>query len=161
MSVRVRDMLATILRRAKLTASERVAFENIWDSWHRTNGRLSSKQQAWVEKVYFQQKLDRPATVPPPAGAAKPPVKVPPAPASPGSSGTFVGVRPSKSQPKVAYINHPSATKTLLITNMSNLHELCPDIQPGSRQYNRIKAFFEEGGAVLKIKPVELENTGS
>lgn len=53
-----KEMLASVLKRANLNASQREALEDIWDKLHRY-GRLTPRQNAWVEKVYFDQKLDK------------------------------------------------------------------------------------------------------
>jgi hypothetical protein len=52
-----KDMLAVVLRRAELNQRERESFTDMWDRIHRFN-RCSDKQKAWIEKVYFGQKLD-------------------------------------------------------------------------------------------------------
>jgi hypothetical protein len=53
-----KEMLAAVLQRGVLTERERESFTDMWDRIHRFN-RCSDKQRAWVEKVYFAQKLDR------------------------------------------------------------------------------------------------------
>lgn len=53
-----KEMLAAVLRRGVLTERERESFTDMWDRIHRFN-RCSDKQKAWIEKVYFAQKLDR------------------------------------------------------------------------------------------------------
>jgi hypothetical protein len=54
-----KDMLAEVLRRGVLTARERESFTDMWDRIHRFK-RCSDKQKAWIEKVYFAQKLGEP-----------------------------------------------------------------------------------------------------
>lgn len=64
-SIPSKDMLAKILKTATLSAKEREIFEGMWDSVHRY-GKLTRKQNAWIEDVYYKQKLDqanRPAPV--------------------------------------------------------------------------------------------------
>ena len=53
------EMLSEVLRRAQLTPRERESFEDMLDRMHRY-GRCTDKQRAWIEKVYFGQKLDQP-----------------------------------------------------------------------------------------------------
>lgn len=148
MSARVKNMLSSLIQHGQqghLKRSELEAFEDIWDKYHRY-GRLTAPQQAWVEKVYFEQKLDRPASQRPPPTLQRPgPKKTP--------SGTFLGVQAQGKIPRIGYINHAGVTDTLMITNMAMLRELCPDIKPGSVQHQKISAFFRSGGEVLKIKP--------
>lgn len=151
MSSRVRDMLEAILQRARITPSEREAFEDIWDKYHRY-GRLTSKQQAWAERVYFGQKLDRAInntpTPPPPSNGFR---KSKTAESAVRHRYTSKAAR----QSRVAYINHPGTTTTLMVTNLDMLKTICPDIKSGSKQYRKIESFFRGGGEVLKIKPVE------
>lgn len=52
------EMLAEVLRRATLTAREKESFEDMYDRIQRF-GRCSAKQKAWIEKVFFGQKLDQ------------------------------------------------------------------------------------------------------
>jgi hypothetical protein len=54
----MKEKLRRLLTRGNLTAKERAAFEDMWDAVHRY-GKLSSKQKAWIERVYFGQGLDR------------------------------------------------------------------------------------------------------
>lgn len=58
-----KDMLAEVLRRGVLTERERESFTDMWDRIHRYN-RCSDKQKAWIEKVYFAQKLGEPPAAP-------------------------------------------------------------------------------------------------
>lgn len=141
-----KQQLAAILRRAKLKRQEQEAFEHMWDALHRY-GRLSDKQKAWIEKVYFEQKLDRDVPV-----QAEPAKK-----ASQSGTHRLMGVKSETAQKaaRVGYINYPGIQSQALITNMDTLHQLCPRIRPGSPQYKRIKAFFDNGGVVLKVKPIE------
>ncbi len=53
----IKEMLSAVMQRAALKPGERQAFEDMWDALHRY-GKLSPKQKAWIEKVYFDQKLD-------------------------------------------------------------------------------------------------------
>lgn len=53
-----KEMLSAILRRATLKPSEKEGFEDLWDKVHRY-GRVTHKQGAWIEKVYYGQKLDK------------------------------------------------------------------------------------------------------
>lgn len=55
------EMLGVILQRAELTPRERESFEDMFDRVNRYK-RCSDKQRAWIEKVYYAQKLDREAT---------------------------------------------------------------------------------------------------
>src|SRR5262245_14859946 len=56
-----KDKLAAVLQRAVLTASEREGLESVWDQMGRS-GKASHKQKAWIERVYYGQKLDRPSS---------------------------------------------------------------------------------------------------
>jgi len=151
--------LTAILQRGRITPSERQAFEDIWDKLHRYK-RLTSKQQGWVEKVYFQQKLDREIedSPPPPPRSLRPTTKKPRGLERRAPQKEVKLPRSSR----VAYINHPGAAQTLMVTNLDMLRALCPDIKAGSLQYRKIEAFFKSGGEVLKIKPlpVALQPTG-
>jgi hypothetical protein len=55
-----KEMLSAVLQRAELNPRERESFEDMWDRINRYD-RCSEKQKAWIEKVYFAQKLDRTA----------------------------------------------------------------------------------------------------
>jgi hypothetical protein len=134
-----KEMLSALIQRGQLKPREKEAFENMWDAVHRYGG-LSAKQKAWVEKEYFGQKLDRST---PQAGNPKKP-----------ASGTFQAVRPEKKHYRIGYINYPGTQTTLLVTNMSQLRELCPGIVTGTPWYSKIEAFFRKGGEVIKIKPM-------
>jgi len=142
-----KELLSTLLQKGKLDPKEKEAFENMWDALHRY-GRLTQKQKAWAEKVYYTQELDRPNQ--PPINERRPVRRV-------TQSGTFVGVGAAKSS-RIGYINHSGTREVILITNFSMLKELCPDIKPGSKQYQKIEAFFRDGGQVLKIKPVQRQS---
>lgn len=147
-------MLSEVLKRAKLTQQEKTALEDIWDKLHR-HGSLTTKQKAWVERVYFGQKLDRAPAKGVPAAAKGIPAK----PFDRKKSGTFLGAAAQARQHRIGYINWSGTQQVLLITNMSTLRELCPTIKPGSKQYQKIELFFKNGGEVLKIKPA-LARTG-
>lgn len=59
----IKDMLKAILATGTLTAKDREVFEGMWDQCHR--GKLSHKQYAWVQDVYYKQHLDRMDREPP------------------------------------------------------------------------------------------------
>ena len=124
----VKSKLETILKRAKLTPREKEAFEDMWDKLHRYK-RVTHKQKYWIEKVYFAQHLD---------GSPK-----------------FLGSPDPKAKPKVGYINYPGVTEVVMATNFEMFRKVCPGIKPGSNQYQKVRSFFEKGGEILKIKPVE------
>jgi hypothetical protein len=188
-----KEMLAVVLRRAVLTDRERESFTDMWDRIHRFN-RCSDKQRAWIEKVYFGQKLDREeatgmkrrVVVPtwqkqedgvqlPRPQRASPPVAAlgieSPSGAGPVvvktnarqimerrrlRSGTFM--LPTASTPqgvRVGYINYPGVQREELVTSLLALEAICPHITPGSKQYQKIAGFFEGGGVVLKVKPLD------
>lgn len=63
MTTSVKDMLKAVLTTATLTAKDREVMEGMWDQCHR--GKLSHKQFAWVQDIYFKQQLDRPGREPP------------------------------------------------------------------------------------------------
>lgn len=185
-----KQMLAVILRRAVLTARERESFEDMYDRIHRFN-RCSDKQQAWIEKVYFGQKLDREEaptkrrvvipTWQKEEGAVRPssPQAAPAVSASQATgqaeptlvktnarqianlqrrrqSGAFTIPATAKGI-QVGYINYPGIQREELVTSLSALEALCPRIAPGSKQYEKIAGFFEKGGVVLKVKPLEAQ----
>lgn len=179
-----KQMLAVILRRAVLTQRERESFEDMYDRIHRFN-RCSDRQAAWIEKVYFGQKLDREeaasnrrvvvptwqkddrgvqATVPQPPQV--------PAVENPGPtlvktnarqimerrrrSGTFaIPTATTAKGVQVGYINYPGIQREELVTSLVALEAVCPRITPGSKQYEKIAGFFERGGLVLKVKPLQ------
>lgn len=60
--MKTKDMLAEVIRRAVLKPREKEDFIDLWDCIHRFN-RVSDRQKAWIEKVYYGQKLDQ-VTVP-------------------------------------------------------------------------------------------------
>jgi len=187
-----KQMLAEILRRAVLTERERESFEDMYDRIHRFN-RCSNAQQAWIEKVYFGQKLDREeapakrrvvvptwqrdgqgarASAPP----AAPAVVQPESPVGPvlvktnarqimlqkqqrrRESGTFaIPTATTAKGVQVGYINYPGIQREELVTSLGALEALCPRITPGAKQYEKIAGFFEKGGVVLKVKPLEAQ----
>jgi len=116
-------MLSAVIQRGKLKRSEREAFEDIWDRIHRY-GRATPKQKAWIERVYFDQKLDR-----------------------------FKSKPPSESMPRSGYITHSGVSKMVIVTSEQQLRDVCPFIPAGSKTFDKVKLFFDRGGEVLKIKP--------
>ena len=58
-----RDVLSALIRIGQLTRQEREAFEGMWDQVDGRRGKLSPRQRAWAEKVYYAQKLDQPMAV--------------------------------------------------------------------------------------------------
>jgi hypothetical protein len=189
------DMLAEVLRRAVLTERERESFTDMWDRISRYK-RCSDKQAAWIEKVYFGQKLGQEAptavrrrvVVPTwqkgehqvtPRMEAVAPQKAPASAASimdgstrsvasrqvlvpkrlSSKSGTFMMLPPPKpveaQGAQIGYINYPGINGEALVTSLTMLEELCPRITRGSKQYQKIAAFFGRGGMVLRVKPVE------
>lgn len=59
--MKIKDMLAEVIRRAVLKPREKEDFVDLWDCIHRFN-KVSDRQKAWIEKVYFGQKLDQPVS---------------------------------------------------------------------------------------------------
>lgn len=197
--MKAKEMLAEVLRRATLTERERESFTDMWDRIHRYD-RCSPAQKAWIEKVYFGQKLDKTVGSP----VAKRRVVIPswqktqlnheasrsvvlqpsPVPAlapqnevegprlvkvssrdirarRPSSrSGTFSAVtapvRPSlpSNGARVGYINYPGVQRDTLVTDLSNFEQVCPRIEPGSKQHQLVAQFFAGGGVVLRVKPL-------
>lgn len=155
-----KEMLSALLTRGQLDRRHQETFEGMWDAVHRY-GSLSNKQKAWVEREFYERKLDR-SDVPPPAAlpAQRPRRVVHDVPKRPGS-GTYAAVRTdiapttasSKKHYRIGYINYSGTDTVLMVTNMAKLKELCPSIRPGTPQYAKIEAFFRKGGEVLKIKP--------
>ncbi len=56
--MKTKDMLEQVIRRAVLKPQEKEDFMDLWDRIHRYNN-VSDRQKAWVEGVYFGQKLDQ------------------------------------------------------------------------------------------------------
>ena len=71
-------------------------------------------------------------------------------------SGTFM--LPTATIPqgvRVGYINYPGVQREELVTSLGALEAICPHITPGSKQYLKIAGFFQSGGVVLKVKPLD------
>lgn len=190
-----KQKLAVVLERAKLTERERESLVDMWDRIHRFN-RCSDAQQAWIERIYHGQMLDREAVAAqapvrrrvtpswqkdePNATSPMQAVVSSPAPPpmqtleGPGivktnarqimlrqnrQSGTFrIPVPKDDSEQqggRVGYINYPGVQREELVTSLGALLTICPRIAPGSKQYQKIAGFFERGGVVLKVKPLE------
>ena len=116
-------MLSTLLRIGQLTAMEREAFESMWDQIHRTRGKLSNKQSAWVERVFYKQQLDKPQE------------------------------RPAKERsPKVGYFYDPTIKRTVSASNMKQFEVICPHIVKGSPAYQRVEKFFKNGGQRFELR---------
>jgi hypothetical protein len=118
-----KEMLSTIIRTGTLSAREREAFEGMWDQWHRCR-KLSNKQRAWVESVYYKQKMDKVGSRPPP-----------------------------KRSPKVGFIRDPKATVIKRASSMEQFKGVCPDVEPGSPLYKRVDEFFSSGGQIFEVRP--------
>lgn len=56
--MKTKDMLEQVIRRAVLKPQEKEDFMDLWDRIHLYN-HVSDRQKAWVEGVYFGQKLDQ------------------------------------------------------------------------------------------------------
>lgn len=189
-----KDMLAVVLRRGVLTERERESFTDMWDRIHRFN-RCSDKQRAWIEKVYFGQKLDReedPAkrrvvvptwkkgkhgSAPVPTQQHAPVATRTEGALGPGlvktnareimrrrQSGTFAiptrqaqKAAAAQEAAQIGYINYPGVQRETLVTSLLALETICPRISPESKQYKTIAKFFERGGLVLKVKPLEAQ----
>lgn len=190
-------MLADVLRRAVLTRSERESFEDMWDRLSRSKKGPSHAQKAWIERIYFGQKLDRPPESPLrrrvviPTWQKDQPTQqrvatnaevVTPVPTTVSSSdltgpgivktnarfirrksGTFQALVPPPSvsvdssaveASKVGFINYAGVQREELVTSLLALEEVCPRIEPGSKQYEKIAGFFQRGGVVLKVRPL-------
>jgi hypothetical protein len=123
-------MLSALIRIGKITNQEREAFESMWDQIHRTRGKLSHKQNAWVEKVYFKQGLDK--------NVARP--------------------AKEKPSPKIGFAYDAEAKRTVSASNMRQFETICPTVEKTSSFYLRVKKFFENGGVRFelraKVKPV-------
>jgi hypothetical protein len=73
-------------------------------------------------------------------------------------SGTFaIPTATTAKGVQVGYINYPGIQREELVTSLGALEALCPRITPGSKQYEKIAGFFEKGGVVLKVKPLEAQ----
>ena len=123
-----KKMLEEILKRAELKPQQREMFEDMWDRAHRYK-RLSRKQGAVIEKVYFGQKLDRD-----------------PAP----DTGT---PKPKAGAARTGTVKYEGLDVEKRVTNMDQLTLTCPNIKPGSKQHRKIAQFFREGGQVIKVIP--------
>jgi hypothetical protein len=55
-----KQMLEAILKGA-IPAKDRQVFEDMWDAIHRY-GKLSKKQVAWIERVFYKLPQDKPKT---------------------------------------------------------------------------------------------------
>jgi hypothetical protein len=58
-----KEMLKRILTTATLTAKDREVMEGMWDQAHRA--KLTHRQYAWVQDIFYKQKLDQPGREPP------------------------------------------------------------------------------------------------
>lgn len=121
------EMLSALLKQGRLTAKEREVFEGMWDQTFRTK-KLSHKQMAWIEKVYFQQELNR--SIP---RAAK------------------------KRGPKVGFLRSETARRTTAATSMKQFEAMCPHIEPGTPIYQRVQQFFRDGGERFELRPKKPE----
>ncbi len=119
-----KDMLSALIQSGQLTTREREAFEGMWDQVHRTRGRLSNKQQAWVEKVFYEQKLDRPQDL-----------------------------APKKRYPKIGFIIDPTAKRTVSAVTLQQFETICPHFPKGSPTWKRVADFFRNGGIRFELRP--------
>jgi len=119
-----KEMLSALIRHGKITAQEREAFESMWDQIHRTRGKLSHKQNAWVEKVFYKQGLDKSQPLPP----------------------------KEKRSPKVGFAYDTEAKRTVAATNMKAFEAICPNVEKDSPFYLRVKKFFENGGERFELR---------
>lgn len=119
-----KDMLSKLIRFGKLTNQERLAFESMWDQVHRTRGKLSHKQNAWIEKVFFKQGLDKNEE------------------------------RPAKEKPgpKIGFIYDATAKRTVSATNMKAFETICPNVAKDSPLYKRVENFFRNGGEKFELR---------
>lgn len=118
-----KDMLSALLRFGKITAQEREAFESMWDQAHRTK-KLSHKQNAWVEKVFYKQGLDK---------AQERPAK-------------------EKPSPKVGFIYDADVKRTVSAANMKTFEMICPNVPKDSPLYKRVEKFFTSGGQRFELR---------
>lgn len=119
-----KNMLKKLLTVGKLTAQEKEAFESMWDQVHRTGGKLSHKQNAWIEKVFYKQGLDKNVERPP----------------------------KEKTSPKVGFIYDEKAKRTVSATNMKAFEAICPDVTKDSPLYQRVAKFFQNGGERFELR---------
>lgn len=117
-----KQMLEAILTKAELKPHEREMYEDIWDKLHRYK-RVSRKQGAIIEKVYYGQKLGQDRSKKP----------------------TVLG--------PVASLVYKGIDKEVSVTNLDQLLKVCPKIKPGSKQHAKIADFFRKGGTVVRVKP--------
>jgi len=122
-SVPAKEMLATLLKSATLTARDRETFEGMWDAVHRYGG-LSRKQTAWIEDVYYKQKLNE--------------------------TGKAVA---KKRSPKVGFILDPKATTLKKARSIDQFQALCPEVLKDSPLYKKVVLFFKSGGEVFELRP--------
>lgn len=117
-----KKMLERILKTATLSAPEREAMEGMWDAIHRY-GRLSGKQIAWVEKLFYA--IDQEALKQNPAVRAK----------------------------KTGFINDQTVGRVHKVGSIKQFEATCPHIIKGSKQYQKVSIFFKTGGEILEIRP--------
>jgi len=101
--------------------------EDMWDRAHRYK-RLTHKQGALIEKFYFDQKLDKPAT-------------------------QKIAAKPKPGAPRTGAMKYEGLEVEKRITNMDQFTIVCPNIKEGSKQHRKIAQFFRNGGLVLKVTP--------
>lgn len=121
-----KDMLSKLIRIGNLTAHEREVFEGMWDQLHRTK-KLSHKQNAWIEKVFYAQGLDRKEERP-----AK-----------------------EKRSPKIGFVYDANVKRTVSTSNMKQFEVICPDVEKNSPMYLRVEKFFKNGGERFELRAGE------
>ncbi len=119
-----KDLLATLIKSGTLTSKEREVFEGMWDQLHRA-GKLSNKQKAWIESVYYKQKLDTPR-----------PAK-----------------KPKKALPKVLFLRDEATTRVLRATSMAEFEVICKHIKKDTPRWKVVHDFFRDGGQLFELRP--------
>lgn len=119
-------MLEMLLTQGQLSGSEKQVFEDMWDQVHRT--RLSPKQLAWVESVYYKQHLEK---------AMERPAK--------------------KRVPKVLFLREEGVKRTVAASNTTQFEVLCPHHVRGSKVWKQVDTFFLNGGLRFELRPLGME----
>lgn len=120
-----KDILSALIRIGQLTRQEREAFEGMWDQVDGRRGKLSPRQRAWAEKVYFAQKLDQPMAVRPPKEHA----------------------------PRIAFAYDAKVKRVISASSLEQFETMCPHVTKGGKAYQRVEHFFRTGGHRFELRP--------
>lgn len=123
-----KQMLEAILKLpgGTLKRGDQAAMEDMWDQVHRY-GKLSAKQNAWIQKIFLENKLDRSDRKP------------------------TVPVRTAKVQ--VGYFEDPKFTQPIRVSTLAEFENLCPHFPKGSPSWQRAAAFLRDAGHIIELRP--------